>query len=90
MSPTIINLLRVSVGLNTAGSVYKASHESTPEISGSPTEKAILSWAVFNLGLDTDEVKTQCEIIQVETFNSEKNRSGVLIKRNHKKTLETL
>ncbi|PON73843.1 P-type ATPase [Parasponia andersonii] len=89
MSQTVINLLQESIGLNTAGSVYKPSSESAPEISGSPTEKAILSWAVFSLGLDIDEVKKQCEIIQVEAFNSEKKRSGVLAWRNHEKTLQT-
>ncbi|PON87165.1 P-type ATPase [Trema orientale] len=89
MSPTIIDLLQESIGLNTAGSIYKASPESAPEISASPTEKAILSWGVYSLGLDIDEVKTQREIIRVEAFNSEKKSSGVLVRRNHEKALQT-
>ncbi|PON46119.1 P-type ATPase [Parasponia andersonii] len=89
MSPTVINVLQESIGLNTAGNIYKPSSESAPEISGSPTEKAILSWAVYSLGLDIDEVKTQCEIIRVEAFNSEKKMSGVLVRRNHEKALQT-
>ncbi|PON73837.1 P-type ATPase [Parasponia andersonii] len=89
MSLTIVYLLQESIGLNTAGSVCKASPESAPEISGSPTEKAILSWAVYSLGLDIDEVKAQCDIIRVEAFNSEKKRSGVLVRRNHEKALQT-
>ncbi|XP_030506261.2 putative calcium-transporting ATPase 13, plasma membrane-type [Cannabis sativa] len=89
MSPTVISLLQESIGLNTTGSVYKQSPDSALEISGSPTEKAILSWGVFSLGLDIDQVKTKCEIIQVESFNSEKKRSGVLIRRKQEKTLQT-
>ena len=80
-SQVVLCLLREAVGLNTTGSVYKPSSEAVEEISGSPTEKAILSWAVFGLGLDIDEVKRECETVQVEAFNSEKKRSGVLIKR---------
>ncbi|KAL5566270.1 hypothetical protein UlMin_029434 [Ulmus minor] len=82
MAPTVLHLLQEAVGLNTSGSVYKPSTVSVPEISGSPTEKAILSWAVFSLGMDIDEVKQQCMTIQVEAFNSEKKRSGVLIRKN--------
>lgn len=89
MSPKVQHLLREGVGLNTTGTVYKASFASAPEISGSPTEKAILSWAVFGLGLDIDEVKQQCETIQVEAFNSEKKRSGVLIRRNREKIMDS-
>ncbi|KAB1227469.1 putative calcium-transporting ATPase 13, plasma membrane-type [Morella rubra] len=62
---------------------------SVPEISGSPTEKAILSWAVFNLGMDIEEVKHNHETIHVEVFNSEKKRSGVLVKRNREKYMDT-
>ncbi|KAL5566263.1 hypothetical protein UlMin_029427 [Ulmus minor] len=82
MAPTVLRLLQEAVGLNTSGSVYKPSTVSVPEISGSPTEKAILSWAVFGLGMDIDEVKQQCMTIQVEAFNSETKRSGVLIRKN--------
>ncbi|KAL5566303.1 hypothetical protein UlMin_029467 [Ulmus minor] len=82
MAPTVLHLLQEAVGLNTSGSVYKPSTVSVPEISRSPTEKAILSWAVFSLGMDIDEVKQKCTTIQVEAFNSEKKRSGVLIRKN--------
>ncbi|GMN72261.1 hypothetical protein TIFTF001_053522, partial [Ficus carica] len=89
MSPIVLHLLREGVGLNTTGNVYKQSSLSVPEISGSPTEKAILSWAVFGLGLDIEEVKQKCKTIHVEAFNSEKKRSGVLIRRNHEKTIHS-
>ena len=33
--------------------------------------------------MDMEEVKRGCEILEVEAFNSEKKRSGVLMKRDH-------
>ncbi|XP_047317791.1 putative calcium-transporting ATPase 13, plasma membrane-type [Impatiens glandulifera] len=47
-------------------------------MSGSPTENAILSWAVSDLGADIVEVKQRYQIVHVEAFNSFKKRSGVL------------
>ncbi|BAT72729.1 hypothetical protein VIGAN_01016200 [Vigna angularis var. angularis] len=80
LAPSLVQLLKEGIGLNTTGSVYQPQEISLPEISGSPTEKALLSWAVMDLGMDIDEVKQHCEIIHVETFNSEKKRSGILMK----------
>lgn len=75
-------LINQGVGLNTTGSVYKSSSsESKTEISGSPTEKAILSWAVTEFSMDMEKLKKSYAILHVETFNSEKKRSGVLVKR---------
>ena len=80
LAPSLVQLLKEGIGLNTTGSVYQPQETSLPEISGSPTEKALLSWAVVDLGMDIDVVKQHCEIIHVETFNSEKKRSGILMK----------
>ncbi|XP_047956279.1 putative calcium-transporting ATPase 13, plasma membrane-type isoform X1 [Salvia hispanica] len=77
----VVELLREGVSLNTTGGVYRSGE--TLEFSGSPTEKAILSWAVTELGMEMEEVKRGCEILHVEAFNSEKKRSGVLVKRDH-------
>uniref|UniRef100_A0A2N9IY44 Calcium-transporting ATPase n=1 Tax=Fagus sylvatica TaxID=28930 RepID=A0A2N9IY44_FAGSY len=77
LAGNILKLLHQTVGLNTTGTIYKPHSTSLPtEISGSPTEKAILSWAVFNLGMNIEEVKQNYHIIHVEAFNSEKKRSG--------------
>ncbi|KAK0607748.1 hypothetical protein LWI29_019894 [Acer saccharum] len=46
ISPWIVELIQQGVSLTTTGSVYKTSSGSEYEFSGSPTEKAILSWAV--------------------------------------------
>ncbi|KAK1326296.1 putative calcium-transporting ATPase 13, plasma membrane-type [Acorus calamus] len=78
----VVELLRRGVGLNMTGTVYKADPLAEPEISGSPTEKAMLSWAVKDLGIDMEEIKSSCVLVHVEASNSEKKRSGVLVKDN--------
>jgi Ca2+-transporting ATPase len=89
MQGNVLKLLQQAVGLNTTGTVYKPNSASVPEISGSPTEKAILSWAFFNLGMNMEEVQKNHEIIHVEAFNSVKKRSGVLVKSNSENTIRT-
>ncbi|KAJ0742347.1 putative P-type Ca(2+) transporter [Helianthus annuus] len=58
-----------------------------PEYSGSPTEKAILSWAVEHLEMDMEKLKQCSTVLHVETFNSKKKRSGVSIRRNNDNTI---
>ncbi|XP_057771515.1 putative calcium-transporting ATPase 13, plasma membrane-type [Salvia miltiorrhiza] len=79
MGRYVVELLHHGVGLNTTGGVYGAGEGL--EFSGSPTEKAILSWAVVELSMDMEEVRRGCEVLHVEAFNSEKKRSGVLLKK---------
>ncbi|VAH09237.1 unnamed protein product [Triticum turgidum subsp. durum] len=75
-------LVRRLSACETMGSVYKPDNVSPPEITGSPTEKALLSWAVADLGMDADALKRSCKVLHVEAFNSDKKRSGVMIKDN--------
>ncbi|KAF8025149.1 hypothetical protein BT93_F2101 [Corymbia citriodora subsp. variegata] len=82
VSKFVLDLTQDGVALNTTGSVYRLSLGSEYEFSGSPTEKAILSWAVSQLSMDMEETKKSCEVIQVEAFNSQKKRSGVLIRKS--------
>ncbi|KAL3724807.1 hypothetical protein ACJRO7_029901 [Eucalyptus globulus] len=82
VSRFVLDLIQDGVALNTTGSVYRSSLGSEYEFSGSPTEKAILSWAVSQLSMDMEETKKSCEVIQVEAFNSQKKRSGVLIRKS--------
>ncbi|CAN1137157.1 Calcium-transporting ATPase 12, plasma membrane-type [Linum perenne] len=79
-SSVAAELLKQGIGLNTTGSVFKGASDSKPEISGSPTEKAILSWGVTELGMDMEDLTKSFDVLQVETFNSEKKRSGVCVK----------
>ncbi|PIN08810.1 Calcium transporting ATPase [Handroanthus impetiginosus] len=77
----LLELFYQGVAFNTTGSIYKHKNSgSSVEYSGSPTEKAILCWAVENLGMDIEKMKQDYTILEVETFNSEKKRSGVLIR----------
>ncbi|KAJ6694161.1 hypothetical protein OIU85_004902 [Salix viminalis] len=85
----IYHLLQEGVALNTTGTVNNSHANVVPEITGSPTEKAIISWAVMDLGMNINETKGNCEIIHVETFNSEKKRSGVLMRKNSEKAIHT-
>ncbi|PIN04460.1 Calcium transporting ATPase [Handroanthus impetiginosus] len=79
IASNVLELLRQGIGLNTTGSVYKS--KTNLEFSGSPTEKAILSWAVLELNMDMEAVKMGCNILHVEAFNSAKKRSGILMKK---------
>ncbi|OWM71614.1 putative calcium-transporting ATPase 13, plasma membrane-type [Punica granatum] len=82
VSKRVLESIREGVALNTTGSVFRASSGSEFEFSGSPTEKAILSWAVLELNMDMEEEKKKNTILQVEAFNSQKKRSGVLLRSN--------
>nr|GMD95172.1 putative calcium-transporting ATPase 13, plasma membrane-type [Ipomoea batatas] len=78
----VLELFHQGVGLNTTGSVFRSDDSGLGfEYSGSPTEKAILSWAVEELGMDMEEVKRNCTVLHVEAFNSEKKRSGVSMEK---------
>ncbi|KAM1874304.1 hypothetical protein ACFX13_008044 [Malus domestica] len=87
ITPNVCELFHQGVGLNTTGSVYIPLLGSKPEISGSPTEKAILYWAVSDLGMDMEKLKPRYDILHVETFNSDKKRSGVLIQKKDDNTI---
>ncbi|CAM0948830.1 unnamed protein product [Alopecurus aequalis] len=75
---SVLSMLCRGAGINTTGSVYKPDNVSPPEISGSRTEKALLSWAVADLGMDADALRRSCKLVHVEPFNSDKKRSGVI------------
>ncbi|XP_019180796.1 PREDICTED: calcium-transporting ATPase 12, plasma membrane-type-like [Ipomoea nil] len=78
----VLELFHQGVGLNTTGSVFRSDDSGLGfEFSGSPTEKAILSWAIEELSMDMEEVKRNYTVLHMEAFNSEKKRSGVSIKK---------
>ncbi|KAK6913987.1 Cation-transporting P-type ATPase, N-terminal [Dillenia turbinata] len=80
IASNLLKSIQEGVALNSTGSVYKAAGGSEFEFAGSPTEKAILSWAVTELKMDMEAMKQNFTIIHVEAFNSEKKRSGVMMR----------
>ncbi|KAK4838265.1 hypothetical protein QYF36_012378 [Acer negundo] len=80
MHPTVVSLLSDGVARNTTGNVFVPTDGGKVEVSGSPTEKAILSWAV-KLGMKFNIVKSETAVLHVFPFNSEKKRGGVALKR---------
>ncbi|KAL8135231.1 hypothetical protein AgCh_010048 [Apium graveolens] len=77
LPPKVASLLIEGIAQNTTGSVF-LSKGGEVEVSGSPTEKAILQWGV-NLGMAFDAVRSGASIIHAFPFNSEKKRGGVAV-----------
>ncbi|KAL3632815.1 Calcium-transporting ATPase 9, plasma membrane-type [Castilleja foliolosa] len=75
---TVSSLLDEGVAQNTAGSVF-LSKDGVQEVSGSPTEKAILQWAV-KMGMKFDVVRAESIVLHVSPFNSTKKRGGVAVR----------
>ncbi|KAI3469635.1 hypothetical protein Pfo_026298 [Paulownia fortunei] len=65
-SPVVLELLKQGIGLNTAENVVACDN-----FSGSPIEKAILSWVIHELNLDLEEVEKNFSICRSENFNPE-------------------
>ncbi|XP_073051680.1 calcium-transporting ATPase 12, plasma membrane-type-like [Primulina eburnea] len=84
ISRDLIESFYQGVAFNTTGSIFKPKSGSLLiEYSGSPTEKALLSWAVQDWGMDIEKLKQNYAILHVETFSSLKKRSGVLIRNKY-------
>ncbi|XP_047170704.1 calcium-transporting ATPase 8, plasma membrane-type-like [Vigna umbellata] len=78
LSGMLRSLLFEGVVQNTNGSVYVPESGNGIEISGSPTERAILEWGI-KLGMHFDDVRSQSSVVHVFPFNSDKKRGGVAI-----------
>ncbi|GLU10550.1 hypothetical protein SLE2022_273430 [Rubroshorea leprosula] len=79
LSKTQTSLLVEGVAQNSNGSVSTPEGGGDVEVSGSPTEKAILNWGI-KLGMKFDAVRKESSIIHVFPFNSEKKRGGVAVR----------
>nr|GLL17868.1 calcium-transporting ATPase 9, plasma membrane-type-like isoform X1 [Ipomoea trifida] len=77
--PVVCRLLDESIVLNTAGSVFTSKDGSGIEVSGSPTEKAILTWGV-KLGMKFNVVRSGSVVLHISPFNSTKKRGGVAVR----------
>ncbi|GKV26720.1 hypothetical protein SLEP1_g35968 [Rubroshorea leprosula] len=80
LHPSVVSLLNEGIAQNSAGNVFVPKDGGDVEVSGSPTEKAILSWAV-KLGMKFDVARAESTVIHAIPFNSEKKRGGVAVKR---------
>ncbi|XP_078170730.1 calcium-transporting ATPase 5, plasma membrane-type-like [Carex rostrata] len=78
VSDILVSLLVEGIAQNTSGSVFIPEDGKETEITGSPTEKAILSWGL-QLGMIFNEARGKSSILQVFPFNSEKKRGGVAV-----------
>nr|XP_025611233.1 calcium-transporting ATPase 9, plasma membrane-type isoform X1 [Arachis hypogaea]XP_025670963.1 calcium-transporting ATPase 9, plasma membrane-type-like isoform X1 [Arachis hypogaea] len=79
LHPEVLSLINEGIAQNTTGNVFVPKDGGEAEISGSPTEKAILSWAV-KLGMNFDLTRSNSTVLHVFPFNSEKKRGGVALK----------
>lgn len=79
LPPKVKSLLIEGIAQNTTGSVFVPEGGGKMEITGSPTEKAILQWGT-NIGMNFDAIRRSSSIIHVFPFNSEKKRGGVALK----------
>lgn len=82
LSPTVTSVVLEGIAQNTSGSVFEpevtSQDDNTVEVTGSPTEKAILSWGL-ELHMKFAEERSKSAIIHVSPFNSEKKRGGVAV-----------
>ncbi|KAL3579571.1 hypothetical protein D5086_021075 [Populus alba] len=80
----VSSLLCEGIAQNTTGNVFVPKDGGDVEISGSPTEKAILSWAL-KLGMKFDALRSESKILHVFPFNSEKKQGGVAVQTTDSK-----
>ncbi|KAG2333038.1 hypothetical protein Bca52824_004218 [Brassica carinata] len=71
-------LIIEGIAQNTNGSVVFETGVTEPEIYGSPTEQAILSWG-NKLGMKFDEARSGSPVLQVIPFNPKKKYGGVAL-----------
>ncbi|XP_058068102.1 calcium-transporting ATPase 5, plasma membrane-type-like isoform X2 [Magnolia sinica] len=78
ISSAVRSLLLEGISHNTTGNVFAPENGGAEEVTGSPTEKAILSWGV-KLKMKFDEERSKTSVLHVFPFNSEKKRGGVAL-----------
>ncbi|KAF0898071.1 hypothetical protein E2562_001741 [Oryza meyeriana var. granulata] len=78
MSCGATELLIEGIAQNTTGTIFLPEDGGDAELSGSPTEKAILSWGL-KIGMDFNDAQSKSQILHVFPFNSEKKRGGVAV-----------
>eukprot|EP00897_Mesotaenium_endlicherianum_P000664 jgi/Mesen1/10599/ME000086S10136 len=79
VQPATVETIKEALAQNSNASVFLPPGGAEPEVTGSPTEKALIVWAL-QMGMDFDTYRHNSEILQVEAFNSAKKRAGVAVK----------
>lgn len=77
----VLELLHEAIGLNTSCGVYQSSCTENSEKFGCSIEKAILKWGISDLGVNMDELNKNFEVLRVDSFDSVKRQSGILIRK---------
>ncbi|KAG5413158.1 hypothetical protein IGI04_000725 [Brassica rapa subsp. trilocularis] len=85
LPPAFTCKLVEGIAHNTTGSVF-LSESGEIQVSGSPTERAILNWAI-KLGMNFDALRSESSAIHFFPFNSEQKRGGVAVKSYSNKVL---
>ncbi|GJN04026.1 hypothetical protein PR202_ga21535 [Eleusine coracana subsp. coracana] len=78
MSANAASLIIEGIAQNTTGTVFLPEDGGETELTGSPTEKAILSWGL-KAGMDFHRVRSKSSVLHVFPFNSEKKRGAVAV-----------
>ncbi|KAL6845907.1 hypothetical protein ACP4OV_023355 [Aristida adscensionis] len=78
MCSSVMAQLIQGIAHNTTGSIFSPENGGAQEVTGSPTEKAILSWGLM-IGMDFKDVRSKSSVLHVLPFNSEKKRGGVAV-----------
>ncbi|KAG0500185.1 hypothetical protein HPP92_000257 [Vanilla planifolia] len=78
LSPLLRSLLFEGIAHNTTGSVFEPEGDGPVEVSGSPTEKAILSWGI-KMGMKFGDTRSRSSVLHAIPFNSEKKYGGVAV-----------
>lgn len=88
MTARVRSLLLQGIAQNSTGSVFLpfGAGVEQAELSGSPTEKALLFWGL-NLGMAFQDARAETAVLKVETFNSSKKRAGVAVRGAEGKVL---
>ncbi|KAJ3676858.1 hypothetical protein LUZ60_002582 [Juncus effusus] len=83
MSANLSDLLIEGIAQNTTGNIFEPEDGGAVEVTGSPTEKALLSWG-NKLGMKFNSDRKKTSILHVFPFNSEKKRGGVAVQLKNK------
>ncbi|KAL5214098.1 hypothetical protein ABZP36_003250 [Zizania latifolia] len=75
---TVSSLIIEGIAQNTSGSIFEPENGQDQEVTGSPTEKAILSWGL-KLGMRFNDTRSMSSILHVFPFNSEKKKGGIAV-----------